>query len=175
MPYRHNRGSTAVSRGRKRETLWFGFTPAVNGSAGAGGTIIYSLNAAALALRPFTIVRTVYELYITSDQTANTEDQVGAFGWCVVSDQAVAIGITAVPTPITDMSSDLWFSHQVCFNSIAVSSAVSVLQVGTKYSVDSRAMRKVEEGSDVIGVQEFSAVGAGFNLMVGGRLIQTRP
>ncbi len=111
------------------------------------------------------------EVYVVSDQTANTEHQLGAFGWCVVSDQASAIGITAVPTPITDISSDLWFVYQVYFNSVQVSSAVSVFQAGTRYSIDSKAMRKVEDGQDVLGIAEFDASGNGYNLSTGGRML----
>ena len=100
------RGAAAISQ--KRLTSWFQFQP-IRVTGAAGGTIMFSLNAAALALRPFTIVRSRFEVGIISDQTAATEDQLGAIGMAVVSDQAVAVGVTAVPTPITDMGSDLWF------------------------------------------------------------------
>ncbi len=35
-----------------------------------------------------------------------------AFGMCVVSTQAFAIGATAIPGPISNADSDLWFVHQ---------------------------------------------------------------
>ena len=77
----------------------------------SGGTILGSLNATALALRPFTIVRQHYFLMLRSDQAAAAERQFGAFGCVVVSDQAEAVGVTAIPTPITDAGSDLWMLH----------------------------------------------------------------
>jgi hypothetical protein len=49
---------------------------------------------------------------ISSDQFAQSESQIGAIGLAVVTDQAVGIGVTAVPTPITDLSSDSWFLHR---------------------------------------------------------------
>ena len=101
------RGAAAISQ--KRLTSWFQFVPTQVSLTAAGGTIIFSLNAAALALRPFTVVRTRFKYMVISDQAAAIEIQAGAIGMAVVSDQSVAVGVTAVPTPITDMGSDLWF------------------------------------------------------------------
>jgi len=42
---------------------------------------------------------------------------------------------------------------------------------GAQYSIDSKAMRRVEEGQDLIIVAEFSAAGAGFILAVAGRIL----
>ena len=36
----------------------------------------------------------------------------------MVSDQAVAVGVSAIPTPVTELSSDLWFVHQWIMNSV---------------------------------------------------------
>jgi len=156
---------------QKRQTIWAFLTPTLTVFTTAGGTILNSGTTGLLNLRPFTIVRSHVELYIGSDQTANTESQIGAFGMAIVSDQAVAIGVTAVPTPDTDAGSDLWFAHQYMHNRIAVSSAASVFQTGTKYTVDSRAMRKVEDGQDLIVVGELSAAGQGFVLHSAGRFL----
>ena len=46
---------------------------------------------------------------VESDQSAATELFIGNLGLAVVSDQATAVGVTAVPTPATDRGSDLWF------------------------------------------------------------------
>ena len=157
-----------VRSGPKRTTTWFGFNPTVQALTAAGGTIIFSLNAAALALQPFTVVRSLFELYITSDQEAASEDQLAGFGIAVVSDEATAAGVTAIPTPITEMASDLWFAHQLLFNS---TTANPVSNVGTRYMVDSRAMRKVSIGQDIVVVLEFDASGGGSNVIIGGRML----
>ena len=68
------------------ESLWIFISPANVTLTAVGGTLITSLNASALALRPFTVVRTHLELYMRSDQSAAAEDQSCAFGACVVSD-----------------------------------------------------------------------------------------
>ncbi len=162
--------SPSISRGQRRESVWIGFGLTAVSQAAVGGFITHALNAAALAERPFTIVRSRWELYIFSDQTGATESQLGAFGIAVVSDQAVAIGVTAVPTPVTDISSDLWFVHQILLNSMSGGTAQQ-MQVGTRYTVDSKAMRKVEDGQDIVPVIELDAAGNGFTVLLGGRIL----
>ena len=104
------RGAAAISH--RRETTWFQFVPVASTLAtGGADTLVFSLNAAALALRPFTIVRTHFELALASDQAAAIEHQIAGVGIAVVSDQAVGVGVTAVPNPITNMGSNLWLMH----------------------------------------------------------------
>ena len=53
----------------------------------------------ALALRPFTILRTRMLIGLKSDQGAATEQQIVSYGKIVVSDDAAAVGLTAFPNP----------------------------------------------------------------------------
>ncbi len=157
MPRR--RGSFVSVGGRtapRRETLWAGGPDETSVTAvAASGTDLQSLsNAALLALRPFTLVRVRGILYIRSDQTANTETPFGAFGICIVTDQAAAIGITAIPTPITDQSSDIWHTYQFGVAGLQVSSAVGLIAEGRHFEFDSKAMRKVEDGFTIASVFE---------------------
>ncbi len=162
----------AVRGTPKRKSLWLGLSPASTVVSGAGGTITNSLNAAALALRPFTIIRTHLEVWIRSDQDTAAEQQIAAIGLAIVSDQAVAIGVTAVPTPTTDSGSSLWFVHQWLLNSIVAGATnVETAISGTRYSVDSKAMRKVEAGSDLVMVVEDSGVEEGAILITAGRIL----
>ncbi len=162
------RGS-ALRQGQRRETLWIG-QPLVASTLAAlnSAAIQSSLNAAALALRPFTIIRHRLLIYLTSDQEAASELQFAAFGACVVSDQARAIGISAVPTPVNEVSFDLWFSHRWIASGHGAGTVDS--QRGTPYEIDSKAMRKVEEGSDVINVVE-NATADGVIISVAGRML----
>jgi len=142
----------------------------VNDSLASGASILSgSLNAAALALRPFTVVRTHLELMLRSDQAAALERQLVGIGMAIVSDQAVAIGVTAVPTPITDLGSDLWFVHQLmyCDESGLTDRSKDACQM----SVDSKAMRRVEEGQDLIITVEASSISDGAILTSGGRIL----
>jgi len=143
---------------RRRETLWIGGTIFNNTLSSSGAALlISSLNAAALALRPFTIVRTRGQLALRSDQLAANEQQFGAYAKVVVSDQASAIGVTAVPQPITSSESDLFFLYQVAFSNFAFGTAVGFSNVAQQYELDSKAMRKVEEGQDIVTVIQLSS------------------
>ena len=160
------------SQSQRRLTTWFQFQPVATVDAAVGGTLVGSLNAAALALRPFTIVRTRFLVGILSDQAAVSESQVGAFGMAVVSDQAAAIGVTAIPMPITDMSSDLWFVHQLMYSDFQIDSSVGFQSDAMhQYVIDSKAMRKVEVGEDIVLVTERSGTGDGILTIVGGRAL----
>ena len=154
----------------RRKTTWFGFD-VVEVSPGAGVAILlFSLNAAALALRPFTVVRSHFELALRSDQSAAIELQRLGFGIAVVSDQAVSVGITAVPTPVSDIASSLWFVHSLIYAD--ESSITDRTRSATNKSIDSKAMRKVEIGQDiVVVVQGAPTTGSGSSITVGGRML----
>ncbi len=174
MQVRTPRGSVSVaniSRSRKsglffrggrkvRETLWtncvfFDQTIATVSTA----VLVAALSADGLALRPFTIVRTRGLISIRSDQVAAGEIQAGAFGACVVSDQASAIGVSAVPTPVTDSGSDAWYVYERLESDFTFASGSGFAKMGKYFQVDSRAMRKVEDGFDNIQVIETEASG----------------
>jgi len=112
------------------------------------------MTAAELALRPFTIVRVRGQMHVRSDQTGALESYGAMMGMCVVSDQSVAIGVSAVPTPDTDLASDAWFVHETVAGSFGFISGVGVLELGQSHAYDSKAMRKVEEGFQAIQVME---------------------
>ena len=171
MPRHFNRGSSVVRRldSNRRKTVWIGIDFASTTLVAVGGTIMYSFNAAALALRPFTIVRTRMEFMLTSDQAAAVEFQAFGFGWCVVSDQAAAIGVTAIPTPVTDIGSDLFFAVKNIFSD--ESALTDRAKSGTKVSLDSKAMRKVNEDEQPLGVGELSAIGQGMIVFSAGNML----
>ncbi len=162
------RGAAAIAQ--KRLTSWFQFAPTNASMAAAGGTVVFSLNAAALAMRPFTIIRTRFEYKLRSDQAAAMEEQTAAFGMAIVSDQAVAVGVTAVPTPIAEMGSDLWFLYKLIFaDESALTDRTKRARGG---SVDSKAMRKVDIGQDLVVVAEMdTTTGGGVILTLGGRML----
>ncbi len=137
----------------RRQSIWFGIPPTASTIAAADtAVIIVSLNAAALALRPFTVVRTRGLLYSRSDQTAADETYGTSLGVAAVSDQAVAIGVTAVPTPVADQGFGLFFVYESTTGRFSVTGATSFQSTWQNY--DSRAMRKVESGQDVVFVLE---------------------
>jgi len=154
------RKSGVILRGgrMRRETSWLflgGTATTMNTSSTA--VLVGVLNATALALRPFTVVRTRGYLYLHSDQAASAELQAANWGICVVSQQASAIGITAVPTPTTDQGSDLWFVFQSIMAAHGAGTVDS--EQGKAVEYDSRAMRKVEVGQDLALVAETEVAG----------------
>jgi len=153
--------------------MWVGATLQNDTLTGASQTALIRVFAAAiLALRPFTLVRQHYSLSIQSDQVVATEDQQVAVGTAVVSDQAVAIGVTAVPTPLTDLGSDLWTYWQWQQASFLFGDATGFLQFATPtLESGSKAMRKLEDGQDLVMTIESSAASDGFTLTTIGRLL----
>ena len=148
----------------RRETLWFGGTLTRSTIASADTAAVQtSLNAAALALRPFTIVRTRGLIHYRSDQEATSENYSGAYGQAVVTDQAVGVGVTAVPTPVVDSESDAWFVYEALTSRIVVgaTTTTSISNIGHQVVIDSKAMRKVESGFDIVTVAETSALSSG--------------
>ena len=89
----------------------------------------------------------------------------------VVSDQATAIGVTVVPTPVTDAGSDFWFLHAYLSASFTFLSAVGAVNDGRFYEIDSKAMRKVDVGQDLVVVGEKTGTSSGLTLFTQGRVL----
>jgi len=174
MPRLRSRFTGARGTGERRKTIWVGAVD--NGTftgIGANGVLAFSsLNAAALALRPFTIIRVRGLFSVKGDQLTATESGSMAIGTAVVSSQAVAIGVTALPTPITDGSSDLWLQYQFGHWATGVSSAIGIVEPQImSYVIDSKAMRKVEDGMDVVVTAENESGTAGVQFKFQTRLL----
>ena len=161
------RGAAAIRQ--RRLTTWFQFAPVETTLTSSGAAaIVFSLNAAALALRPFTFVRTRFELKLRSDQAAAIENQTMGVGLAIVTDQAAAVGITAVPTPLTDLGSNEWMALQILYGD--ESNLTDRTRGATNATMDSKAMRKVEVGQDLVVVME-NGSGQGIIGSVGGRML----
>ncbi len=152
----------------RRESLWL-TQPMSNTvlAAASSAVLLGTLNATALQLRPFTVVRTRGFWQIKSDQTGATETYAASLGHAVVSDQAAAIGVTAVPTPETDRDSDLFYVYESMSSQFLFISGVGIEGAnGTLLEIDSKAMRKVEGGQDLAITVENSALFAGGTAIV---------
>ncbi len=141
----------------RRETLWLA-TSQIQAAIATADTAVqlFVFSSAFLSASvPFTIVRSRGLIFMHSDQGSATEDQEIAFGIAVVSDQANSIGVTAVPTPVADAGSDLWFVYETLFSQIRVTSAIGFSEsLGRERIIDSKAMRKVEDGQNISAVVE---------------------
>ena len=155
-----------------RKTFWFtGLHSSVALAGASTAVIVSSLNAAALALRPFTIVRTRGFVGLASDQVIATENQGATYGEIIVSDQALAIGVTAVPTPVTDSQSG-WHVFEALADQFDFVSGVGARQVAMNLrEIDSKAMRKVEEGQDLVTVLETAGYSSGIVAKIFSRVL----
>jgi len=147
----------------KRATFWVGGAiGSFNPTAASTALLTHSANAALLAVRPFTIVRTRGQFMARSDQFAASEDYSVNLGMCVVTDQARAIGVTAVPTPATDSGSDLFYVYESIVSRILFGTGVGFEDPsGRLIQFDSKAMRKVNEDEDPITVIETTSISSG--------------
>jgi hypothetical protein len=99
---------------------------------------------------PATVVRIRGNIWVASDQASASEEPFGALGFAVVSDQAEAAGVAALPSPITDEASDLWFLYESFQAYFATGQGV----VWQHYAFDSKAMRKLGDGETIVAMLE---------------------
>ena len=157
---------------QRRLTDWFDIPWTVTDlTSTSSAALIGTLNAAALAMRPFTIVRTRGTLAVYSNQVIASETARASLALAVVSDEASAVGITAVPTPELNKNSDLFFVYETGFQDFIFN--VNGAQTSAFFQKwDSKAMRKVNADQDVAVVIENSALSANGALVeVQGRML----
>ncbi len=156
-----------------RETLWADFTGTSTIISGPSGSALLNVTGAPLLdIRPWTVVRVRGAYHLESDQSGAAESQGCALGMAIVSDQAVAIGITALPTPVVNKGSDLFFMYTALLTANDAGSFGGVGQTAFM-EYDSRAMRKVEDGSQLVLTldSEISGLSDGIVVRHVGRLL----
>ncbi len=152
----------------KRLSEWVAFTSSGPSDIAGGAKLVFaSFTQAALSgLVPATIIRVRGYLTAKSDQTAAGENWTGAMGIAIVKENARAVGITALPGPVTDAAADMWFYHQF-FQGRFSSSTGQGDGFFFGVDVDSKAMRKVEDGDAMVVMAE---VGSGVGLSVDAQM-----
>ena len=142
-----------VTRGKRRKTFWLGINTAdtvENNFAAAATTLVASLNAAALALRPFTMIRFIGDLWVMTDQTAATEFPFGAIGMAVGDDRAVTAGVASFPRPSTETADSDWVMHLNWACGIRFATAVGFdASPMNHFHYDQRGSRKLAIGDDL--------------------------
>ncbi len=107
-----------------------------------------------------------------SDQTAAQEDQFGAFGICVVTEQAASIGVSAVPHPGTDAAWGGWVVHQYFASQFARLSASGVAaDFMHLIQIDSKGMRKIGENERVVTIWQNMGATHGMNTFSSFRFV----
>ncbi len=156
-------------RTRKRAAPAWGFLGATSTAAVAADSKVL-LGSFVLSNPPLgeTILRTRAQLWVSSDQDSVIENQIGAFGMIVVTDRAIAAGAASIPGPYTDGGDDGWFVHQPFVQRNAASGVVTS---GVIYEIDSKAMRKVEDGGEIAVMVENASVTHGILVIFAVRLL----
>ena len=151
------------SRGARRPTDWSASAVLTAWQAVAASTVTL-LETFTPIVGGETVIRTRGFLAISPDQNATNEQQVGAFGICVVTAQAESVGITAIPHPDTDAAWGGWLYHTYFACQMRVGDSTGFISPsGISWAIDSKAMRKVDEDERLVVVIENSA---GFGLQV---------
>ncbi len=168
------RHSTRFVRPRPATKMWVGTGVGLTAIAANTKVLVGSLSAGALLLRPFTILRTRMEIFWGSDQLAASEDPQGDYGQIVVTDTASAIGVTAVPDPsVTDGDPEAdWFVHQPVATSLGFSDATGIVLLLTRFTIDSKAMRKVGPDDNIVSLFSETGNHGGSLFTRGRRLVQ---
>ena len=173
MPGRFRNRSIPQGRSSRRQTRWLsGPTTAITLAAANTAALILSLTAEELALRPFTIVRTRGLFRTSSDQAAASETFETSMGMAVVSDEARVVGVTAIPTPEEQRDSDLWFVYESLMGEFLFGDSTGFQDTPQQQvRFDSKAMRKVEDGQDIIVALQNSAISDGTISVVSFRML----
>ena len=159
-----------VIRPTRREMTWISAGLTLTNVAGSVAVLLQTLNAAGLALRPFTIVRSRMLLHVESDQTAAGEVPQGVFTHGVVSEQAAAAGVASVPSGVTEAEGD-FFVYEGFIDSFIFGDGTGFIEpAGINIVIDSKAQRKVGINEDIAQVIELrTAFGA--TVAVEGRML----
>ncbi len=161
-----------IAAGSRRSTSWLPIDATITVFSGTA-VLLNALTTEEKAKRPFTIIRCYLSSMIQSDQGAVSENFGVAVGIAVVSDQARAVGITALPTPATDIGSDLWMLHGFSYGRFAFNTGVGFDDhAGHIKDFSSKGMRKVNADQDVVIVQERIVIGSSEgNINLVGRVL----
>jgi len=142
----------ATHGGHRRLNEWVG--PPEQGFisvATGGSTIISTLNIE----EAVTIVRTRGMVSVFPAVFSADLNVVGAFGCGIVSAEALAIGITAVPTPYSDADWPGWFVWEsFAFRFEFGSGAEGFMPASLQIPIDSKGMRKIGSNEAFVCVAE---------------------
>jgi len=162
-------------RAPRRATEWVASADIDVGTQlnGTAGVLDQSLTGAQVSLlAPFTIVRTVGFVAVKSDQVAATESFIGALGALVVTESARVAGVASIPTPVTEMSDEMWFLFQGFQGGIEFLDATGTQNGYRIFHFDSKAQRKVQDGEAIVFMLENGAAsGVGLQFWLQFRML----
>ena len=158
------------TRGPIRQTQWI---------ASAANTAVTALAAATSLLdqslvpadQPETIVRVRGRLTIMSDQNVASENPFGAFGFNIVSAEALAAGAASIPAPYTNGGDDGWFVHQYFAAPLRFGDATGFSNIAQSFEFDSKAMRKLSPDDRMVVMIENASAVHGLQFLLDFRML----
>ena len=139
------------SRGRRSDYTWNGaawFDATLSATQSLGSGSIATVNAAG------TLVRLRGYATVSMDVAAADNTQVVALGMIVGSDDQVAAGATAFPSPMDDLDAD-WIWHSFFpLRSVTGTQSDGVGGQVVSQVIDSKAMRRVKQNDQLVMVAD---------------------
>ena len=157
------------SRSVRRKTGWSSGPSTSSGTLSSAAAVLWTVGAASTE-DAITLVRTrgsgLVALSVASGQGDGFN---GAVGIGITDAKAFAVGLTAVPHPLTDAGDDGWLWHEffhvrapsaVASNAMIDADAWNVIAGVKRFEIDSKAMRKMGQGGSIVyGILEGSESG----------------
>ena len=164
-----SRRSFSPRRGGRPNRGWSGLIEATYTTVAANSAVLLFTFTPSNPGIDLVILRTVGVVSVALDQSTSNENQLGGFGLIAVSDDAVAIGITAIPDPVSDIDHDGWFIYQAFSQQSGVSGS---FMPSREYQFDSKAKRILPgEGITLAGVCANAHASQGLEVQVGLRIL----
>ena len=159
-----NRYSHSSSNRRTPNRNWTGIEIEGTAVPAASKVLLASLTLSNPGIDE-TVLRTIGQFGVRSDQSSATEVQIGAVGMIVVSTTALATGITAIPSPITDIEDDGWFMFAAITNFFHIHSVAGyVVNQNVIQEFNSKAKRITHDGQAIALVAENSHATHGWTI-----------
>ena len=179
MPFQRPRSGFFRGRSPRRQTAWEqgpgGST--ATGLTGSNTQIVGSGIAALVDGLTVVRIRGSFEAILTSAVSA-LDGFHAVLGMCVVTNDAFAIGVTAVPNPMDDADWDGWMYHRF-FDLHAKGATPSFLlenQTVIQFEVDTKAMRKLPLNETLLMSMQLIEVGAaGISVFFDSRMLVKLP
>ena len=152
------RGQSQFGRGSRLRKVWSSFGLSDNVAITTTQIILGSVDIPIGGALEATVLRIRGEYLVMGVPNAANDSDVIGLGIIVVRNEAFDAGGVSVPGPISQIGSDSWMWHSITpidAMGLTAESAVS-LTSNRRVIVDSKAMRKVPEGSTVILVGQAS-------------------
>ena len=142
--------------GPKRLTEWVGMliTQPINLVGGTTNLIGELTQADLSVVTPCTLIRVRGSVLLTHNSRTAGHSPNGAISMSIVKENARLIGITAIPSPVSDLGDDTFFLWEPWALSFGAVEDPAQIQ---RIPIDGKAMRKIEDGDGLVVVAQNAA------------------